>query len=205
MIVQDAYPVPDDIAIGILTGLYKRFGSVVRYAAGPNKGQIVIHLKPVDLETAEQVKGLGDKLLQLIQQHKKEFRIAIISGATIGTGFLIYSKWKKHEPKVLRSFRVALKTYIEAIRRGNMDAETIDVLMKALYALKQHKNYEKINIKLTAEELDALVGRIYEYTIKFAEDNSFELLENNLHKGNCAIINLEECLKIQKRIFEKVA
>ena len=44
-IAQDAYFIPDDIA----TGIYRRIGSVVRWASGPNKGQIVKHLKPIDL------------------------------------------------------------------------------------------------------------------------------------------------------------
>ena len=41
-IVQDTFFIPDDIATGLATGLYRRFGGVIRYAAGPNKGQIVM-------------------------------------------------------------------------------------------------------------------------------------------------------------------
>lgn len=204
-IAQDAFYIPDDIATGLATGLYRRIGSVVRYAAGPNKGQIVKHLEPIDLKVAEQAQGFGTKALQFVQQHKKGVGIAAISAAVVGVGFWSYSKWKNYEPKVLREFRVALKTYIEAIRQGNMDTDIIDALMKALEALKQHTDYEKINIQLTTEELSVLVGRIYEYTIKLAEDNSVELSEDNLQTVNNAIINLEEYLKIQKRIFEEVA
>ena len=40
-IVQDVFDIPDDIATGLATGLYRRIGSVVRYAVGQNKGQIV--------------------------------------------------------------------------------------------------------------------------------------------------------------------
>lgn len=53
-IAQDAFFIPDDIATGLATGLYRRIGSVVRYAVGPNKGQIVKHLQPIDLKAAEQ-------------------------------------------------------------------------------------------------------------------------------------------------------
>lgn len=49
-IVQDAYDLTDDILMKILTGEYRRIGSVIRYATGPNKGQIVKHLKPVRME-----------------------------------------------------------------------------------------------------------------------------------------------------------
>ena len=39
-VVQDAFYIPDDIATGLATGLYRRIGSVVRYAIGPNKGKL---------------------------------------------------------------------------------------------------------------------------------------------------------------------
>ena len=70
-IAQDAYFIPDDIATGLATGIYRRIGSVVRWATGPNKGQIVKHFKPIDLPAAEQVQGVGAKALQFVKQHKK--------------------------------------------------------------------------------------------------------------------------------------
>ena len=85
-IVQDAFYIPDDIATGLATGLYRRIGSVVRYAMGPNKGRIVKHLQPIDLKAAEQAQGLGDKVLQFVQYHKKEVGIAAVGAAFIGVG-----------------------------------------------------------------------------------------------------------------------
>ena len=35
-IAEAAFFIPDDIATGLATGLYRRIGSVVRYATGPN-------------------------------------------------------------------------------------------------------------------------------------------------------------------------
>lgn len=204
-IAQDAFYIPDDIATGLATGLYCRIGSVVRYAIGPNKGQIVKHLQPIDLKAAEQAQGVGAKALQFVQYHKKEVGICTACAAVIGLGIWGYNWWKNHEPKILTEFRSALKTYIDAIRNGNMDLDKINTLMKALEALKQHKDYEKICIQLTAEDLEVLVGRIYEYTIKLAQDNSVELSDEELRLNNGAIINLQSYLKAQKRIFEAVA
>ena len=69
-IVQDVFDIPDDIATGLATGVYRRIGSVVRYAVGPNKGQIVKHLKPVDIKNTEDAAvGLGEKALQFVKQH----------------------------------------------------------------------------------------------------------------------------------------
>lgn len=204
-IAQDAFYIPDDIATRLATGLYRRIGSVVRYAVGPNKGQIVKHLQPIDLKAAEQAQGLGAKALQFVQHHKKEVGIAAIGAAVVGVGIWGYNKWKNHEPKVLTEFRAALKTYIDAIRNVNMDIDKINGLMEALEALKQHKDYEKISIQLSAEDLEVLVGRIYDYTIKLAADNAVDLFDEELNLNNGAIINLQSYLKAQKRIFEEAA
>lgn len=208
-VVQDAFFIPDDIATGLATGLYRRIGSVVRYAVGPNKGQIVKHLKPIDLKAAEEVQGLGVKALQFVKQHKKGTIIAVAGAAAVGTGAWVYNKVKNHEPKVVTEFRAALRVYIEAIRNGNMDVDKINKLMAALDELKKHKDYEKISIQLTTEELEVLVGRIYEYTVKLAKDNNVELYAEELNtaqmKNSGTIINLQNYFKAQKRIFETAA
>lgn len=204
-IVQDAFYIPDDIATGLATGLYRRIGSVVRYATGPNKGQIVKHLDPINMKTAEQAQGVGAKALRFVQQHKKGVAITAIGTVIVGTGIWGFYKWKNHEPKVLTDFRSALKTYINAIREGTMDVHKINRLMETLEALKKHRDYEKITIQLTAEELEILVERIYQYTIKLAADNLIELPEDALQKDDGVISNLQTYLKVQKHIFEKAA
>ena len=208
-VVQDAFFIPDDIATGLATGLYRRIGSVVRYAIGPNKGQIVKHLKHVDLKVDEQAHGFGVKALQFVEQHKKGTVIVLVSVAVASTCVWIYSKVKTHEPKVVKEFRISLREYIDAIRRGDVDVDKINNLMNHLELLKTHKDYAKISIQLTTEELEILVGRIYEYTVKLARDNQVELKEDELHasdqKNADIIINLQTYLKAQKRIFEEVA
>lgn len=208
-IAQDAFFIPDDIATGLATGLYRRIGSVVRYAVGPNKGQIVKHLQPIELKAAEQAQGVGFKALQFVKQHKKGTIIAVAGAAVVGTGVWVYNKVKNMEPKVVAEFRSALRVYIEAIRKGNMDLDKIENLMDALEDLKKSKDYEKISIQLTTEELDVLVSRIYKYTIKLAKDNDVQLtadeLRTSIEKNTGTIINLQNYLKAQKRIFEEAA
>ena len=131
------------------------------------------------------------------------------AAAAVGTGVWVYNKVKNYEPKVVTDFRASLRVYIDAIREGSMDIDKIDKLMAALEELKKHKDYEKISIQLTTEELEVLVGRIYEYTIKLAEDNNVELAVDALNtaemKNSGTIINLQNYLKAQKRIFEAAA
>ncbi len=206
-IVQDAYDIPLDIVTKLATGEYRIIGSVVRYAVGPHKGQIVKHLKPVELKAAEQAQGIGVKTLQFVNEHKKGTIIVLAGAAAAGIGKWTYNKVKNREPKVVTEFRAALKTYIDAIRKGNMSVEKINNLMSSLEDLKKHKDYKKISIQLTTEELEVLVGRIYEYTAKLAKNNEVELTEDELltsDKGN-AIINLQTYLKAQKRIFDTAA
>lgn len=208
-IAQDAFFIPDDIETGLATGLYCRIGSVVRHATGSNKGQIVKHLKPVDFKADEQAQGIGVKALQFVKHHKKGTIITVVGAVAVGTGIFVYNKVKNHEPKVVTEFRASLRVYIDAIRKGAMDVEKINNLMNSLESLKAHKDYAKISIQLTTEELEVLVGRIYEYTVKLAKDNKVELTEEELNTPDKnitdTIINLQTYLKAQKRIFEEAA
>lgn len=208
-IVQDAFTVPDDLVTGLATGLYRRIGSVVRYAVGPQKGQIVKHLQPIDIKTAEQAQSIGVKTLHFCKQHKKGTIIVAISSAAIGTSIWAYNKIKRLEPKTMIDFRNAMRIYIDAIRTGNLNSEKIQNMLTALYKLKRSKHYDSICIKLTAEELDVLVTRIYEYTIRLAKDNGVQLAEYSFSAANMkitnTIINLLHYLEAQEEIFATVA
>lgn len=208
-IIQEAFYIPNDIATGLATGMYRRIGGVVRYAVGPNKGQIVKHLKSIDINDVEQAKGIGIKALQLIQQHGKEFSVAAIGVAIIGAGVYGYTKVKNREPKVLTNFHTALKIYIDAVRNGTMDSTKISNLLDALEKLKKFRNYKKIRIQLTAEELETLVLRIHEYTINLANKNEFDIKEKTINlfdrEKDDVISKLQKDLKIQKKIFSSAA
>ena len=86
-----------------------------------------------------------------------------------------------------------------------MDIDKINNLMSSLEALKADKNYSKISIQLTSEELDVLVGRIYEYTLKLASDNEIEIAADDLEEEKDVIKNLQSYLKVQRSIFAEVA
>ena len=206
--MQEAYGLADDSLMKILTGEYRRIGSVIRYATGPNKGQIVKHLKPVRMEVAQQAQGLGAKVIQFAKNNKKALIIAGIGTGVVAVGGGIYYKIKTHELEVVTKFRSSLKIYISGIREGNLSVDLINDLMNCLENLKKHKDYEKISIQLSTEELDALVNRIFEYTEKLAKDNSIELMEDELNAqqiADGAIPNLQRYLQAQKRIFEAAA
>lgn len=206
-IVQDAYDLTDDILTKILTGEYRRIGSVIRYATGPSKGRIVKHLEPVHMESVPQAQSLVAKVIQFTKNNKKALIIAGISTGIVAAGVGIYYKIKNHDPEVVTKFRASLKNYINGIRKGNLSVDSIKDLMICLENLKKHKDYEKISIQLSTEELDILVNRIFEYTEKLAKDNSIELTEDELNAqiSDGTILNLQRYLKAQKRIFKIAA
>ncbi len=204
-VVQEAFYIPDDIMTKLLTGEYCRYGGVIRYAFGPHKGQIVKHLDPVDLKVAEQAKGVGAQIMQFAKNNKKCILIGAAFAGAATAGGIIYHKVKGREPKAVTKFRSALRIYIEDIRNGNLDLKTIETLMNALDELKSYKGYEQFKIELSTEDIDALVGRIYDYTIQLAENNQVELTEQEKYRADNPIINLQNYLKTQKRIFEKAA
>lgn len=204
-VVQEAFDIPADIMTKILTGEYRRIGGVVRYAVGPKKGQIVKHLKPVDLKAAEEARGIGMKALQFAKNNKKGLVIGAVVAGAATVGGVIYHKVKSREPAVVTNFRSALRVYISEIRKGGLELETINALMSSLEELKQHKDYEKFKIELSTEDLDVLVGRIYDYTIRLAENNNIELSDQERSRSDNTIINLQNYLKTQKRIFEEAA
>ncbi|HRW97838.1 MAG TPA: hypothetical protein P5280_00040 [Cyclobacteriaceae bacterium] len=206
-IVQDAYDLTDDILMKILTGEYKRIGSVIRHATGPNKGQIVKHLKPVHLEAVQQAQGLGAQVIRFAKNNKKTLMIVGVGTGLVALGGGIYYKINNRDPEVVTKFRESLKAYINGIREGDLSVDLINDLIICLENLKKNKDYEKISIQLSTEELDVLVNRIFEYTEKLAKDNSIELTEDEINPpiSDGAILNLQRSLKAQKRIFETAA
>jgi len=204
-VIQEAFDIPADIMTKLLTGEYRRIGGGVRYAVGPNKGQIVKYLQPVDMKAAEQAQGVGAQIIKFAKKNKKGLIIGAAVASVVAVSGIIYHRVKNHEPAVFKQFKVALRTYVNKIRRGNLEIETIVILMAALDRLKKHKNYEQFKIELSTEDLDVLVGRIYDYMIRLAENNRVELTEQERSKTNNSIINLRNYLKTQKRIFEEAA
>lgn len=205
-IVQEAYDIPTEIWTKILTGEYKRIGGVVRHAIGTHKGEIVKHLKPMDLPTAKQSQSLGVKALQYVKNNKNALIILSAGTGIALAGSGIYYKIKTHEPKVIVEFRLSLRTYLDAIRKGELNLDEINYLMNSLEMMRTDKNYGEFTIRLSAEDLSILVNRIYEYTTKLAQDNSVELKSEELRtvqSSDNAIIYLQKYLEVQKRIFEE--
>lgn len=201
-VVMDAYDIPPTIAEKLLTGEYKRVGSVVRHAVGANKGQIVKHLDPVDIPKPKAAEGTVKKIYNAAKNNKKA---TIIVGAATGiivVSTAVYQKYKRAEPKVLRTFNKTFKEYIEAIRTGTLNVDLVDEMSTALSILKSDRNYKKFEIELSADDVDVLIGTIRDFTIELAETNNVEILEEEYIRNNSSVIDFQRYLDIQKKVFE---
>ena len=204
-IIQEAFDIPNDIMTKLLTGEYRRIGGIIRYATGPNKGQIVKHLEPIDLKPAQQAQSIGAKVIQFAKRNKKVLIVSGVAVVIVTVGSFVYCKVKNHEPEVVTTFRSELKTYIEEVRTGTLKLSSIENLLSALEAVKNHKDSSNIIIELSTEELDVLVNRIYEYTKSLAEMNEYHLNAEDLGKYDDSMDNLYSYLTVQKQIFETAA
>ena len=204
-VVTEAFDIPMDIMTKLATGEYRRLGGVVRVAIGPNKGQIVKHLDPIKIEQVAQNKNVVTKVIEFSKKNRKVIIIGTAVAGTMVAGNFVHQKIKNREPKVMKRYHAALRSYIEDIRNGELSMKSINRLMDALEELKQDKRYEMLKIELTTEELDVLVNRIYEYTVKLASDNAVELTDDEKKSSDNSILNLQRYLKTQKRIFKSVA
>jgi len=50
-----------------------------------------------------------------------------------------------------------MKVYLDALKHGKMDIETIDNLLEALKKLRTCRNYERMKFELSGEEVDAFI------------------------------------------------
>ena len=204
-IIQEAFDIPNDIMTKLLTGEYRRIGGIIRYATGPNKGQIVKHLEPIDLKPAQQVQSIGAKVIQFAKRNKKVLIVSGVAVAAVTVGSFVYCKVKNREPEVVTTFRSELKTYIEEVRTGTLKLSSIENLLSALEAVKSHKDSSNIIIELSTEEFDVLVNRIYEYKKSLAEMNEYPLNAEDIKKYDDSVDNLQSYLTVQKQIFETAA
>ena len=204
-IIQEAFDIPNDIMTKLLTGEYRRIGGIIRYATGPNKGQIVKHLEPIDLKPAQQVQSIGAKVIQFAKRNKKVLIDSGVAVAAVTVGSFVYCKVKNRDSEVVTTFRSVLKTYIEEVRTGTLKLSSIENLLSALEAVKSHKDSSNIIIELSTEEFDVLVNRIYEYTKSLAEMNEYPLNAEDIKKYDDSVDNLQSYLTVQKQIFETAA
>ena len=201
-ITQIAFKIPPEIQAGIDAGALLRFGGVVRDRAG----HIVKHLREVSMPEADN--SAGENTVVQFAKKNKYFIIGIaIAAIAAGVIYVVVKNKKNKEeriPKCVADFNESFAEYVDSIKMGAVSEKKIDKVMIALEEIKRNQEKETITITFSVENISLLLGMVRDYTMKFAEANSFETLEEDIKEYD-EIDGLQHYLKIQKQIFEKCA
>ena len=203
-IIQEAFDIPVDIAMGIATGKLRRIGGVVRVAQGAQKGQIVKHLKPVSVESSSGVSAIT----KMVKANKKTIIIAGVIVVIIAGGVAIYSVVNSKESKEMRIFRERFDDYITAVRNGTIDFVVVDQLHKALLDLKELSKNKEIKFQLTPEEVNTIIQQIARYTERLIDLNEDMCSVEDQYTSSpesANVFDLTKYLEIQKRIITEAS
>jgi hypothetical protein len=211
MIIQPALDIPQNILEGLLSGELVRHGGVVRNLAG----QVVKHLDEVPIPVNNQESNLL-RIADMLKKHKVGIIIGI--GVVIvagGVALFVADKNKKNKqnaapeiPEYIEGYNTALCAYLDAVRNGTLDVDTINNLLVSLERVKENNDGDKIKIDFSTEQSDTLVNLVFDYTRKLAEANSIEVGELDepvFDSAENAMQALQRYLQTQKRIFEEAA
>ena len=201
-ITQIAFKIPPEIQEGIDAGALLRFGGVIRDRAG----HIVKHLEEVSIPEADNSAG-ESTIVQFAKKNKYFIIGTAIAAIAAGVIYVVVKNKKNKEeriPKCVADFNESFAEYVDSIKMGAVSEEKIDKVMTALEEIKRNQKKETITITFSAENISLLLGMVRDYTMKFAEANSFETLEEDIKEYD-EIDGLQHYLKIQKQIFEKCA
>jgi hypothetical protein len=208
-IIQVALEVPDDIYLALLNEDLVRRGGVVRDAAG----QIVAHLKEVDLPQDDVNRDLVKQAMELAKQNKVILiGIGVAAAAAAGIGVAVHAVKAKAEKKrqealaeLESSFNGAMRTYLDSVHDGNLNESALSNLICQVDEVKSGLDGGKIELDLSDGQLDALVTIMKDYTERLARANGVELAKAPKTKrkdSNPNLTVLRHYLHEQQRILE---
>lgn len=201
-IVQIAFDVPDDVYEGLMNGTLSNFGSVVRDSKG-----IVTHLKQADLPLQEVKEGakalVKNKKLMIVGGAVLLVTGAVAGGVTIANS-VKKKKAEKRTPLVIKEFNTAFGEYLDAINKSKLDDTIISNLISKIEALQSATEQGEIEMDYSSDQVKAFIKLITNYTKQLAKANDYSV-RNIKVKDKSPILELNNCLNIQKDIFDKVA
>jgi hypothetical protein len=218
--------IPDAILKGMDSGELFRWGGVIRNAAG----QIVTHLDDAPAPIASAVKdvrvapGLMEKVVErsvaaIKSGPSKE--TLIIAGAIVVTAALAggavaavrnIQASQAPVPKTLTAYNSSLAVYLQAVRDGGLEADTVGRLIADLDALSDHvdANGRRIKLDFSMKKGKLLAGLVAAYTGKLASAHGLDMdLLLNYERtqaqrsGNESVDELRRHLVVQRRILRE--
>jgi hypothetical protein len=205
-IVQVPLGIPDEIYARVLTGEYLWRRGVVRDQAG----QLVKLLNDAaPIADAHEAAKAG---IARALTNRTVVGIALGIGAVAATaGGAAYRAKRKSNasqlglPTSVEQYSESLLTYLEAARRGRLDAEIIDRLITNLDAVTAEPNGGNITIEFSPAQAATLVGVVADHTRTLAEANGRELgaLAEPRAPQGATIIELRPYLEAQRDLFRE--
>lgn len=207
-LAQVTLVVPDDIYADVMKGTLEIAGLVK-----DNNHVIRKHLPRVadTVQNSSVVKKVKKANVLQVVKNNKGVAIGIGVVVAVGTGvvYAVHSiKEKKNEKaeESVTSFQRALKEYFKATKKGKLNARVVDALLDALEELEKSKVGDSVMLSIPASQLNELINSIFDYTKRLAEANAIDMQVKAPKLGDKnSIANLQNYLKIQKQIIEKVA
>lgn len=191
--------VPDDVFKKLSTGEYIRSGGTIRRADGSQITKLLQDAEPNNRNTS----SLKIRTLAFVLNNPTLIKEGITVGKVIMTGLYKKVKNNHHTSVINKIFKEKLTIYLMAVKEGSVTLEQITDLIFALDNLKTNAATNNIKIELSLDELDTIGNLMFEYTKKLYVNNNVVEFENltSFEQDN-TIINLQNYLETQKRIFE---
>ena len=157
---------------------------------------------------ADAAKKGASKAIDFIRNHKKGTFIlsgALVIGGTIAGTIGYVSSQKQRELE--KQFGVALQNYLESARNGKLTVEELNLLVEAIERIENRSPSKKIDLHISASQLSDLIYCIFDYTVRLAQTNSFNVKSINRPKYFKAKTadNLKYYLNIQREILQQTA
>lgn len=209
MIQQVAFVVPDKIVPQLLSGELIQYGGVIRDTAG----RIVMHLKPATIQqAAEQSASIAARVANYVKNNKN---VVVVVGATVAAAAIVggvalyqHVQKKNNEAVLFTDLNAALADYMDAIDKGELDAEKLDHAIDAVDAIVEKLGGKDVKIEIKGDAFAGLVGTIRDYTRLLCEANAAALADKVVEmpeRVDGTLENLRDYLTAQRNVFELTA
>jgi hypothetical protein len=198
-VIQVPLEVPAEIVVGLSSGVYKRFGSVVR---DTTTNKIIAHLKD-----AGDMNEKASKASKFIGNNKVAVGVVGAIGLLAVGGSVVYHQFNKknRNDNPVDLFTTSFEEYLESAKSGNLSKKVVSEFKEEVANFNLLVANENIELDDSIfESLSRLIKLIYDNTVELAKANNFNVniqeVNNDQVKSN--LILLENYLNTQEEIFE---
>ena len=190
--------VPNEIWVGLQSGKYKQFGSVIR-----DGSRIIMHLKEVDTSGTA---GLLARVSNSRYTGPGALFVYGASGLVLTGGLSLWLMSKSRLRKKVAAFKDAFALYIDAIKAGKLDVDLLDEVLLKLETAQASLGKNAEMLMFSSSEARAIVELMANYTAELAEVNAvsdFDLPKLREGQVEDLISDLHGYLEAQQSIFAK--